>query len=95
MILDEVTSNYDSQSERQFEEIIENCTAFEFMILITHRVNILQKMDRIVLLEEGRIISAGSFQKLYQEESRFREIINENSLFIKGDFVHGYNIQNV
>ncbi|MNZ57927.1 Beta-(1--_2)glucan export ATP-binding/permease protein NdvA [compost metagenome] len=95
LILDEVTSNYDSQSERQFEEIIENCTAFEFMILITHRVNILQKMDRIVLLEEGRIISAGSFQKLYQEESRFREIINENSLFIKGDFAHGYNIQNV
>jgi len=95
LILDEVTSNYDSHSERQFEEIIENCTAFDFMILITHRVNVLQKVDRIVLLEEGRIISVGSFEEMYQQQSMFREIIHENSIVMKGDFAHEYHIQNV
>ncbi|AWB43445.1 hypothetical protein DCC85_03875 [Paenibacillus sp. CAA11] len=95
LILDEVTSNYDSHSERQFEEIIEHCTAFDFMILITHRVNVLQKVDRIVLLDEGRIVSVGSFQELYQEQPMFREIIHENSILVKGDFAHEYHIQNI
>lgn len=55
LILDEATANYDIESEKIFNNIIANCTSYDFVFIISHRPEILKHMDKIVLLDKGEI----------------------------------------
>ena len=56
LVLDEATSKYDSKSEEVFNEVLSTRFVFDYTIVITHQKAILDKMDRIIQLEGGRII---------------------------------------
>ena len=75
LILDEATSNLDSESERlihaSLTRLMENRTSF----VIAHRLSTIAHADRIVVLESGRITEIGSHEKLMASGGRYNEMV--------------------
>ncbi len=69
LILDEATSALDSESEALIQKalwrLMENRTA----IVVAHRLSTIQKMDRILVMENGQIIEEGSHKELIQKKN--------------------------
>lgn len=56
MIFDEATSSTDEYSEQQINSLLHTKFIDKTVIVVTHRTNILNEMDQIVELEDGRIV---------------------------------------
>ncbi|HVB93472.1 MAG TPA: ABC transporter ATP-binding protein [Acidimicrobiales bacterium] len=74
LVLDEATSNLDLQSETKIEAaldvLLENRTA----ILIAHRLSTAMRADRIVVVDDGRIVEVGTHQELVAAGGRYAEM---------------------
>jgi len=64
LLLDEATSHLDATSEREIQASLERFFQKVTAIVIAHRLSTLRAMDRIVVLEAGRIVQSGSFDQL-------------------------------
>jgi len=64
LILDEATAALDSEAEAAIQEQLEALMNGKTVITIAHRLSTLARMDRIIVLDEGRIIEEGSHDKL-------------------------------
>jgi ATP-binding cassette, subfamily C, bacterial CydD len=56
MLLDEPTASLDAEHEKHVWSSLTSCWQEKTVVLLTHRLNYLEKMDRIVVLDEGRVI---------------------------------------
>ena len=68
MILDEATSSLDSESEGLIQQAIDKLMENKTVIVIAHRLSTIRKMDRIIVLDGGRIIEEGDHDSLAQAE---------------------------
>lgn len=64
LILDEATANFDIKAEYLFNEYIYNTVHYDFIFIVTHRLDILKKVERIFVIENGVIIEEGSYKEL-------------------------------
>jgi subfamily B ATP-binding cassette protein MsbA len=64
LVLDEATSALDSESERMVEEALEQLTRNRTSLIIAHRLSTVERADRILVLEQGRIVESGSHAEL-------------------------------
>ena len=71
LILDEATSSLDSQSEKLINKAIENIINNQTVIAIAHRLSTLKNMDRIIVLDKGKIVEEGNFDELLKLEGKF------------------------
>ncbi len=76
ILLDDCLSAVDVETERLLIDRLlggawQNCTR----ILVTHRLSVLQKVDRIMFLEEGKIKAIGSYQNLIETCGAFKEFV--------------------
>lgn len=62
--IDEGTSNLDDESETAIHAALRNCFKSSTIIFIAHRLNGLQTMDRILVMDQGNIIEQGKPQQL-------------------------------
>lgn len=69
LILDEATSALDTESERLVQDAIEKLMANRTSIVIAHRLSTVQRADRIVVIDEGRIVEEGSHMELMKIKS--------------------------
>ncbi len=74
LILDDALSAVDAETEKQildhFDALLHNKT----VIIITHRVFTLFDVDRIVVLEEGKVVEEGSHDELYEKNGLYRKL---------------------
>ncbi|WP_442592662.1 lipid A export permease/ATP-binding protein MsbA [Parapusillimonas sp. JC17] len=64
LILDEATSALDNESERQVQDSLERLMVGRTTLVIAHRLSTVQKADRIVVLDAGRIVEQGRHEEL-------------------------------
>jgi len=67
LILDEPTSSLDSESERLIQEAMETFVAGRTTFVIAHRLSTVLKADRIIVMDQGRIVQVGSHHELMSQ----------------------------
>lgn len=74
LILDEATSALDNLTERAVMDAVHNLSRKKTIILIAHRLSTVRQCDRIFYLEHGRILGAGTYEELVEDNDRFRRL---------------------
>jgi ABC-type multidrug transport system fused ATPase/permease subunit len=81
LILDEATSDLDSASERHIQNSIDSLQGEVTVVIIAHRLSTVKNADRVYVLDEGRVIEAGTYEELrMREDGEFREMVEMQSL---------------
>jgi ATP-binding cassette, subfamily B, bacterial len=73
LILDEATSALDSESESLVQEALERIMADRTVFIIAHRLATVRKADRILVIENGEIIEAGTHPELLDQAGRYAQ----------------------
>ncbi|WP_341525852.1 heterocyst formation ABC transporter subunit HepA [Nostoc sp. UHCC 0302] len=71
LILDEATSALDSVTERLIQDSLEKLSVGRTVIAIAHRLSTIAKADKVVVLEQGRIVEQGNYQELLELQGKF------------------------
>lgn len=74
LVLDEATSSVDPQTEELIQQAIENLTRDRTSIVIAHRLSTVQRADRIVVIDQGRIIESGKHQELLKQGGHYKRL---------------------
>jgi ATP-binding cassette subfamily C protein CydC len=80
LILDEPTEGLDPHTEQTMMEQILRWSEGRSLLLVTHRVSGLERMDQILLLHEGGIAEQGSHQELLAGSETYRRLIEQQQL---------------
>ena len=83
LLMDEATSNLDSMTEDKIKKAFEEVMKDKTVIVIAHRISTLESVDRILVLENGKIIQDGSHARLIQEGGLYQELWRAQSQHVK------------
>lgn len=74
VILDEATSNLDTESECFIQESLATLMNNRTTLVIAHRLSTIQKADQILVVEEGKIVERGKHQELLENKGRYYDL---------------------
>jgi len=74
LVLDEATSNLDTESEVLIQEGFRNLRHGRTTFVIAHRLSTIRNADQILVMEQGQIIESGNHDTLYAVDGRYREL---------------------
>ncbi len=74
LLLDEATSSLDATSEKQVQEALENLMKDRTTLVIAHRLATVLKADRIVVMDQGKIVATGSHSQLLAEDGLYARL---------------------
>ncbi|MDO8482235.1 MAG: ABC transporter ATP-binding protein [bacterium] len=80
LLLDEATSHLDIESEEKIKDSLHQFFQNVTAIVIAHRLTTIKEMDKIIVMEKGRICEVGSFDDLYKKKGRFYELWEKQKL---------------
>ncbi len=74
IIFDEATSQMDAESERLIQEALEEVAQGRTAFIIAHRLSTVRRADKIVVIEDGRIVEVGNHDELLGREGVYRKL---------------------
>jgi len=81
LLLDEATSDLDTASEQHIQDSVDALQGEVTVVIIAHRLSTVKSADRVYVLDEGRIIEAGTYHELRaQENGEFRKMVEMQRL---------------
>jgi subfamily B ATP-binding cassette protein MsbA len=79
LILDEATSALDSESEKLVQQALEKVMINRTSIVVAHRLSTIQRADKIIVLEEGKIIQTGQHNELVTVDGPYKRFVEIQS----------------
>lgn len=76
LILDEATSSLDSESEHLIQEALDVLMQGKTVVVIAHRLSTIMKMDRIIVVQDGRVVDSGSHSELLAKDGLYQKLWN-------------------
>jgi ATP-binding cassette subfamily B protein len=80
LFLDEATSHLDLESEEKIKQSLHEFFQSVTAIVIAHRLTTIREMDRIIVIEGGRVVEEGNFETLHAKRGRFYELWEKQRL---------------
>ncbi len=77
LVLDEATSSLDGITEESVMKAMDNVSKLKTLIIIAHRLTTVKKCDVIYLLDKGKIVATGKYDKLMKTSKQFRAMAKE------------------
>jgi len=74
LILDEATSNLDTESERYIQKSLEILLQGRTTLVIAHRLSTIRRADQILVIEGGRIVERGTHDQLMESDGRYHQL---------------------
>ena len=84
LILDDSVSAVDTRTERAILDNLRATRAGKTTILIAHRISTIRQMDRILFIDEGRLVASGRHQELYDSCPAYRKMVDLQKLEEEG-----------
>jgi ABC-type multidrug transport system fused ATPase/permease subunit len=84
LVLDEPTSALDSAVERSILDALPAMVRDKTMFVVAHRLSTVQNSDRILLLNERRLVAVGTHQQLLEENDYYRSLVANQQLLPRG-----------
>ncbi|MFN7262721.1 MAG: ATP-binding cassette domain-containing protein [Pseudobdellovibrionaceae bacterium] len=76
ILLDDCLSAVDVDTENKLiDRLIKGEWKGKTRLLVTHRLSVLKKSDRVIFLQDGRLFAQGSYEELYRQHPQFREFV--------------------
>ena len=75
LVLDEASSAIDSKTEELLEQPLEHCFKGKTVLIIAHRLSTVQRADRIIVMDKGRIREQGSHSELLAQGGLYRRLV--------------------
>lgn len=82
VVLDEATSNIDSETEALIEAGVKNLLAGKTAIIIAHRLSTIKSVDRILVLHKGELVEQGSHERLLQQGGLYRQLYEMQAFLV-------------
>ena len=84
LILDDSVSAVDTNTERTILENLRSTRAGKTTILIAHRISTIEKMDKILFIDEGRLVGVGTHTELYNTCPAYQKMVDLQKLEEEG-----------
>ena len=68
LLLDEATSALDNETERQVQQALMRSMQGRTVLVVAHRLSTIERADRIIVIERGRIVEVGQHEELLRRE---------------------------
>lgn len=76
LVLDEATSSVDTETEMLIQEAIDRLTEGRTSIVIAHRLSTIQKADKIIVMDQGKILESGSHAELLEHGGAYKNLFD-------------------
>ncbi|MBR6571336.1 MAG: ABC transporter ATP-binding protein, partial [Clostridia bacterium] len=84
LILDDSVSAVDTKTEKKILENLRRTRAGRTTILIAHRISTIENMDKILFLEQGRLLACGTHDQLLESCPEYRKMVELQKLEEEG-----------
>ena len=82
IILDEATSALDNRTEKLIQKSLDRLMKWKTTIIIAHRLSTIQNVDRIFVLENGKIVESWNYDELMKKKKKFYNLANPEHLIL-------------
>jgi ATP-binding cassette subfamily B protein len=79
LLLDEATSALDSESESYIQKSLEKLMKSRTTVVVAHRLSTIRKMDRIIVVDKGRVIDSGPHEQLLKTSQLYKKLWSHQS----------------
>ena len=66
LILDEITASLDAENEKRIQESLNRLIQDKTVLIISHRLKSIEKVNKIVVMDQGKVVDQGTHSELYR-----------------------------